>query len=122
MTLTDAQLRHFEQRLLEERAYAVQLLNKMVDEVASDDGEDRAGDLSKVPTHIADLGTDTIDDEVAVSNATRISGEVAEIDAALERLHQEPGRFGTCLATGEPIPLERLELVPWAQTSGREIP
>ena len=121
MTMTDAQRQHFEQRLMEERAYALDALNRMVGEERADDEQDRAGDLSEMPTHIADRGTDTMDDELAASNATRLSNELAEIDAALERLHTTPERYGICENTGRQIPLERLELVPWARTCSREV-
>jgi len=41
---------------------------------------------------------------------------LAEIDAALDRLYRTPKQFGVCEATGQPIPFERLEIVPWART------
>ncbi|HEY4320985.1 MAG TPA: TraR/DksA family transcriptional regulator [Gemmatimonadales bacterium] len=116
MSLSAAQLKHFEERLLEERSYTLQSLNQIVATSSSDDEETRAGDLSAYPTHLADRGTDTMDDELAASNATRISGEIAEIDAALERLAASPAKFGICEDTGKPIPLERLEIIPWART------
>jgi len=39
---------------------------------------------------------------------------IAEIDQALHRL--ETGRYGVSEISGEPIPYERLSLVPWART------
>ncbi len=36
-----------------------------------------------------------------------------EIDGALERMKE--GTYGICLHSGEPIPLERLRLIPWAK-------
>lgn len=39
---------------------------------------------------------------------------IAEIDAALRRL--ETGRYGVSRLSGEPIPLDRLRLIPWATT------
>ena len=49
-------------------------------------------------------------------NAARETAELAEIDAALERLYQRPEDYGRCERTGTPIPFERLDLVPWACT------
>jgi DnaK suppressor protein len=83
------------------------------------DEQERAGDLTTVPFHIADRGTDTMQDELEASNATRMSRELAEIDAALERLYHSPERFGVCEDTGRPIPLERLDVIPWARTCGQ---
>jgi DnaK suppressor protein len=39
---------------------------------------------------------------------------VAEIDRALRRL--EAGRYGVSEISGEPIPYERLVVIPWART------
>jgi RNA polymerase-binding transcription factor DksA len=119
MSLTDAQRRHLECRLQEERAQLRRDLNRSLAVQAGDDEQDRAGDLSKVPFHLADLGTDTIDAELETSNETRISRELAEIDAALTRLYQTPAQFGICEDTGRPIPFERLDLIPWARTCDR---
>ncbi|CAA9549457.1 MAG: hypothetical protein AVDCRST_MAG79-2576 [uncultured Thermoleophilia bacterium] len=114
MPLSEAQRRHLETRLRVERARAQTLLDRSLAEWAASDEQERAGDLSTRPFHPADLGTDTIDDEVEVSNATRISRELAEIDAALARLIETPDRFGRCADSGREIPFERLDIVPWA--------
>ena len=116
MSLTDAQRRHLERRLQEERARLRRNLDWSLAVQEQEDEQDRAGDLTKYPLHPADLGTDTMDAELDVSNETRMSGELAEIDAALDRLYRTPERFGICEETGRPIPFERLDIVPWART------
>jgi DnaK suppressor protein len=116
MSLSDAQRRHLERRLHEERARLQRDLNRSLAVQEQEDEQDRAGDLTKYPFHPADLGTDTMDAELDVSNETRMSGELAEIDAALDRLYRTPERFGICEETGRPIPFERLDIVPWART------
>jgi RNA polymerase-binding transcription factor DksA len=116
MPLSDAQRRHLESRLHEERARALEDLNRALGERSAEDVQDRAGDLTLVPFHAADRGTDTMNDELDASNATRASRELAEIDAALARLYAAPDRFGRCEDTGADIPFERLDLIPWART------
>jgi RNA polymerase-binding transcription factor DksA len=116
MALSAAQLKHFEKRLLEERAALQRELLRYTGAEAADDEQEQSGDLTKVPFHPADLGTDTINQEVDASNATRESVELAEIDAALQRLYETPDKFGMDENTGKPIPLERLEIIPWART------
>ena len=118
MALTESQRTHLEHRLREERDRALRSLNRSVDANAEESQEDQAGDITKMPTHQADLGTDTMQDELDASNATRISRELAEIDAALERLFTDPEHFGICEKTGAPIPFERLDIIPWARTCG----
>jgi RNA polymerase-binding transcription factor DksA len=116
MHLTNTQRDHIERRLLEERERIVRALRVQLADLSDGDEQDRSGDLTKVPFHLADRGTESIDTEVAVSNASRESRELAEIDAALERLYRTPERFGICEDTGEAIPFARLDLVPWART------
>jgi DnaK suppressor protein len=116
--LTEAQRRHLEQLLKEERARALRTLNRSLDENSEEDEQDRSGDLTVVPFHPADLGTDTMQAELDASNETRISRELAEIDAALERLYQSPEKFGICEDTGAEISYARLEIIPWARTCG----
>lgn len=118
MSLTARQRAHLERRLHVERARALEALNRSVAEDRADTGEERSGDVSAMPTHQADLGTDTMQQELEASNATRISEELADIDAALERLLHTPEQFGICEETGQQIPYERLEIVPWARTCG----
>lgn len=116
MALSAAQLKHFEKRLLEERAALQQELQRYTGAEAADDEQEQSGDLTKVPFHPADLGTDTINQEIDASNATRESVELAAIDAALQRLYETPEKFGMDENTKMPIPLERLEIIPWART------
>ena len=116
MPLTKTQRDHLERRLQDERTRALRALNRTVDENADETEEDRSGDISSMPTHQADLGTDTMQEEFDASNSTRISRELAKIDAALERLYKHPTQFGRCEDTGEDIPFARLDVIPWART------
>ena len=116
MALSERQRAEIEHRLQDERARALRALNRGMADRASESEQDRSGDLSSVPFHMADLGTDTMQEELDASNATRVSDELAEIDAALERLYQKPDQFGICEDSGREIPFERLKIIPWART------
>ena len=116
MALTNAQRDHIEKRLHEERERTLKVLNGILADTSSLTEQDAAGDLSKVPFHPADLATDEINRAVDESNATRASRELAEIDAALERLYKSPADFGVCEEDGRAIPFERLDIIPWART------
>jgi RNA polymerase-binding transcription factor DksA len=116
MALTNEQRSHLEHRLQEERARAQRILNQSIDENSDESEQDRAGDLTSVPFHLADRGTDTMQTELEASIATRVSGELAEIDAALDRLYRNPEQFGICEKTGRDIPFERLDAIPWTRT------
>ena len=115
MILTKAQRSELERRLLEEREQLVRALARYAEETRATAREE-SGDLSAFRLHMADLGTDTADQELDASTAARHTTELAEIDAALERLYQRPEEFGRCEGAGESIPFARLEIVPWART------
>ena len=116
MPLTATQRRHLADRLQEERARALRTINRAIADHSDADEQERDGDLSTMPLHPADLGTDAMQAELDASNATRVSRELAEIDAAIARLQETPEKYGICEDTGEDIPYERLELIPWART------
>ena len=114
MPLSNDQRSRLERRLLEERERTAATLGRLSQRFAETEQDDD-GDLSKVPFHPADKGTDAFDREFDAVQETRLSHELAEIDAALDRLYREPDKFGQDERTGEDIPFERLELIPWAR-------
>jgi RNA polymerase-binding transcription factor DksA len=116
MALSDVDRERLERRLKEERVRTTRLLGRLVADQSAASEQDRAGDLTKMPFHIADLGSDAMEAELAASNATRLSNELAAIDAALERLYGAPAQFGICEDTGAEIPLAWLDVIPWART------
>jgi len=107
MTLTKRQREHLEKRLREERERVLRALGQY-DAELGDEVQEAAGDVSKFPTHLADEGTDTFDRELDAQEASRLTGELEEIDAALERFYQAPDSFGRDERTGADIPFERL--------------
>ena len=72
-----------------------------------------SGNLSHMPIHMADIGTDTNDQDLMLGLAETERTQLREIDAALERI--EDRTFGICQHTGEAIPKARLEAKPWAK-------
>ena len=115
MKLTSSQLKHLEKRLKDERERALTALNRDFAEFSQSD-QDRTGDITSMPLHMADVGTDTMQEELAASNQTRISRELADIDDALTRLYETPEKFGVSESTGAQIPFERLDAIPWARS------
>lgn len=68
------------------------------------------GELSDVDQHPADTGTETFNRERDLGTLESIAGELADVEAALERL--EAGSYGICEACRRPIPPERLDALP----------
>ncbi len=71
------------------------------------------GNLSNMPLHMADVGTDTFDQDFNIGMAQTERGIVAEIDEALQRIANRT--YGMCMLTGKPIPKSRLAAKPWAK-------
>ncbi|MDQ2889605.1 MAG: TraR/DksA family transcriptional regulator [Gemmatimonadota bacterium] len=114
--MTPDQRKQIEKRLVEERDRATKLLSRYASQHEGESEEEQAGDLTKMPLHMADQGTDTMQQELDAVMVDRESKTLAEIDAALERLYHTPEKFGVCERTGKEIPFERLDIVPWART------
>jgi DnaK suppressor protein len=74
---------------------------------------DISGNLSNVPMHLADLGTDTFEQEMSASLLTNARQMQTEVAAALDRIEQ--GTFGKCEQCGRDIGEGRLRAVPYTR-------
>jgi RNA polymerase-binding transcription factor DksA len=100
---------HLEQRLLHERERAVKALRQL------DNDDDEDGSLTTYPFHLADEGTDTMEQEQEFLLRSVEGRRMIDIDEALRTLYKEPERFGKCLSCGQEIAFERLDFVPWTR-------
>ena len=95
-------------------------VTQLTNEALGVDRED-IGSESKSPTHMAELGSDTFEQDFALSLVENEQETLGEIDAALERI--KDGTFGqceTCLTAGKTptqaaIPKARLRAIPYAR-------
>lgn len=74
---------------------------------------DSVGNLSTMPIHMADLGTDNYEQEFSLGLMDSERKIVQEILGALKRISL--GTYGICEGTGRPIRRARLEANPWAR-------
>lgn len=111
--LTAAEIAHFRLLLLEKRAEIIGDVSSMENEALKKSRLDAAGDLSSMPIHMADIGTDNYEQEFALGLLDSERKLLHEINEALQRI--EEGVYGICEGTGEPIPQARLEASPWAR-------
>ena len=111
--LTSAELAHFQKLLLAKRLQILGSVNEMQDEALSKSRMDACGDLSSMPIHMADIGTDNYQQEFSLGLVDSERKLLTEIYGALERI--EDGSYGICQKTGEPITKARLEAKPWAK-------
>jgi DnaK suppressor protein len=71
-----------------------------------------AGELSAVPYHPADLGTDSFETTLSLALLENESTALREIDLALDRMDE--GTYGTCEDCGNSIGKSRLRALPQA--------
>lgn len=111
--LSKKELEQFRQMLLHKRAELVGDVTTLRDEALGKNRQDAAGDLSNMPLHMADLGTDNYEQEFALGLIESERAMLREIDEALARIAS--GTYGVCEATGQPIGKARLHAKPWAK-------
>lgn len=102
----------FRERLLALRARLRGDVSQMADTALKKNRTEANGDLSSMPIHMADIGTDNFEQEFTLSLMQTEGGTLQQIEAALERL--EEGVYGQCEECGVQIPKARLNAVPYA--------
>jgi RNA polymerase-binding transcription factor DksA len=111
--LTEEDMKHFEQRLLAERAKLMREMGHLENTVLKVNQRDSSGDLSGYSFHMADAGTDAYEREKAFLFASSEGRTLLEINEALRRVYA--GSYGICEISGKPISRARLEALPWAR-------
>lgn len=102
----------YKKLLLSLREKLVGKVDYMQEEALKKSRQDASGDLSNVPIHMADVGTDNYERELMIELIQNGEDSVRNIDDALERI--EEGTFGICEACEKKINRERLKAVPYA--------
>jgi RNA polymerase-binding transcription factor DksA len=110
--MTPAQLADYRQTLLALQHRCSGDVSSLADEVLNAD-EQASGNLSHVPIHPADLGTDAYERELTQELRENEEQTLAEIGAALARI--EKGSFGRCEGCQKDIPATRLQALPYTR-------
>jgi RNA polymerase-binding protein DksA len=111
--LTAATIERFRQMLLKKRYEIFGNVSEMEGEALKQSRLDASGDLSSMPIHMADIGTDNYEQEFALGLMDGERKLLHAIDNALQRI--EDKTYGICEGTGKPIRKARLEAQPWAR-------
>ena len=110
-TLSKTELKYFRELLVEKLKEIMGDVDHIESEALKKSRLDATGDLSSMPIHMADIGSDNYEQEFSLGLMDGERKIVQEIHAALKRI--EDGTYGICEGTGEPIPKARLEGIPW---------
>lgn len=109
--LKNEEIESFRRILLGLRARLRGDLDQMTDEVLHKSGGEAAGNLSSMPMHMADIGTETFDQDFTLGLIENEQDTLGQIHDALQRIDQ--GTFGKCEECGGPISRNRLHALPY---------
>jgi DnaK suppressor protein len=107
--LTKRELTAYKTLLLDKRRHIVGMVSGLETEAL----RSSAGNLSNMPIHMADVGTDVFEQDFTLGMAATERELIVEIDSALDRIGTRI--YGVCQSTGKPIPKPRLQAKPWAK-------
>ena len=110
--LKAAELEHYRDLLLAKRRELVGDMNSMEREALQRGGN---SNLSNLPLHMADMGTDNYEQEFTLGLMEKDRNLLREINNALGKI--QDGTYGICEGTQLPIGKPRLEAQPWAKYS-----
>jgi DnaK suppressor protein len=110
--LSVKELEHFADQLLAKRRELVGDMSSMEREALRSGS---ATNLSTLPMHMADMGTDNFEQEFTLGLVEKDRNLLREINNALSKIQN--GTYGICEGTGMPISKARLEAAPWSRFS-----
>ena len=110
--LSSRELEHYRELLLAKRRELVGDMSSMEREALR---SAQGSNLSNLPLHMADMGTDNYEQEFTLGLVEKDRQLLREINRALAKI--QDGTYGICEGTGKPINKPRLEAQPWAKYS-----
>jgi DnaK suppressor protein len=107
-----AEIEQFKQQLLQLRARCNKDVSQLADE-ALHKSQDSTGNLSSMPLHMADIGSENFEQEFTLGLLENEEEVLGEIDNALNRIGV--GSYGLCEQCQAEIPRERLRAIPYTR-------
>ena len=105
-----SETRVYKEQLLFLRARLRGDVNTMADAALKKKRSEAGGDLSSMPIHMADVGSDNFEQEFTLSLMESGEETLEQIEDALERI--EDGVYGVCVECTGKIPKTRLNAIP----------
>jgi DnaK suppressor protein len=109
--MKQADLKTYKERLINLRKRLQGDVTHLADAALRQRRTDANGDLSSMPIHMADIGSDNYEQEFTLSLMESGGSTLEQIEAALERI--EEGTYGECVDCGSRIPKARLNAIPY---------
>ncbi len=110
--LTAAEIEAYKAKLMDMRARLRGDVSTMTDAALNKNFLEASGELSGMPIHMADIGSDNYEQEQTLSFMQSESGMLSEVEEALQRI--KDGTYGICEGCECRIPKVRLNFLPSA--------
>jgi RNA polymerase-binding protein DksA len=99
---------------LEERLHSLRQDLSQLEENALSSTKESSGNLSSMPEHSADLGTDTYEQNRDINEMKREQKELDQVQDALDKIKKtDTADYGICESCGDLIGKERLRAIPY---------
>ncbi len=106
-----SEMKVYKELLLSMRSRLRGDVHAMADAALNKTRAEASGDLSLMPIHMADVGTDNYEQEFTLSLMQNEEGVLDLVESALERI--EDGDYGVCVECEGRIPKTRLSALPY---------
>lgn len=108
-----AQLEAFKKLLLARRERIRGNVRTLGDKTIGKNPANESGDVSRLPIHMADVGSDVFEHDL---NLNLVENEVEELELIEDAINKvENKTFGLCETCRKPIPTQRLKVIPYAR-------
>jgi RNA polymerase-binding transcription factor DksA len=111
--MTKAEMETYRQHLLALRERLDGDVSHLADEALRKNQREASGNLSSMPIHMADIGTDNFEQEFTLGLLQNQEHALAEIADALDRI--DNGTYGSCEECQAAIPKARLNALPYTR-------
>lgn len=106
-----SELEEFKNLLISRKNLIEEMLKNRENDLTKNSVKDDTGNLSGIPQHLAELGSQEYDKNFACIILESVQKEAKEIHAALEKLNDN--KYGICENCNKPINKERLKVLPY---------
>lgn len=111
LKMKKAELKPYKELLLALRSRLRGDVHAMADAALVSSAGHQGGSASSVPSHIADIGSDTYELDNTLALITSEGEALEQVESALERI--EEGVYGSCVECTGRIPKMRLNAIPY---------
>jgi RNA polymerase-binding transcription factor DksA len=105
-----AVLNEFKRLLIERRNRLKGTVTKLGEKTLGTNPKEASGDISTLPIHMADVGSDVFEHDMNIGFVESGAEELEKIEEALEKIAR--GEYGLCEICKKPIAKQRLKIMP----------